>query len=81
MSQLLLLLFCTQPAIVRPGALNSSPFTLAHTFSVVDPEAVQELAAYCGVAPVIVPGLAHDVMLDARWREAAEAIKAWADEL
>ncbi|GBF98148.1 phosphoserine aminotransferase [Raphidocelis subcapitata] len=48
---------------------------------VVDVEAVQELAAYCGVPPVVLPGLAHDCMLDARWRDAADALRGWLDGL
>jgi hypothetical protein len=48
---------------------------------VVDVEAVEELAAYCGVAPVVVPGLAHDAMLDAKWRTVADALRAWLDGL
>lgn len=47
--------------------------------NVVDVEAVDELAAYCGVDPVVVEGMAHDCMLDAGWREAAGALRAWAD--
>ncbi|KAI8467828.1 MAG: esterase-like protein [Monoraphidium minutum] len=46
--------------------------------NVVDVEAVRELAAYCGTPPVVVPRLAHDCMLDARWRDAADALAAWA---
>ncbi|KIZ05772.1 hypothetical protein MNEG_2183 [Monoraphidium neglectum] len=47
--------------------------------NVVDIEAVQELAQYCGVQPVVVSGLAHDCMLDVRWEEAARQLRAWAD--
>jgi hypothetical protein len=42
-------------------------------------QAVQELAQYCGVQPVVVSGLAHDCMLDVRWEEAARQLRAWAD--
>lgn len=48
---------------------------------VVDVEAVEELAAYCGVKPVVVPGLAHDCMLDAKWRVVADALRGWLDTL
>jgi hypothetical protein len=44
-------------------------------------EAVQELGAYCGVAPIVLPGVAHDCMLDARWRDAADALRGWLDGL
>lgn len=46
---------------------------------VVDVEAVQELAAYYGVQPIVLPQLAHDSMLDTRWQEAAAALKDWLD--
>jgi pimeloyl-ACP methyl ester carboxylesterase len=48
---------------------------------VVDPPAVAELAAAYGVRPVLLEGLAHDVMLDTRWEAAAGALKAWLDAL
>eukprot|EP00873_Tetraselmis_striata_P025577 jgi/Tetstr1/445841/TSEL_033481.t1 len=48
---------------------------------VVDIPAVEELAANWGVKPVIVPNIAHDMMLDSRWEDAATAIAAWLAEL
>jgi len=45
--------------------------------NVVDVEAVEELARYCGVGAVVVPGLAHDCMLDTQWRVVAEALEGW----
>lgn len=47
------------------------------TDCIVDVTAVQELAAALGVEPVIHHNMAHDLMLDTRWREAAESLEAW----
>jgi alpha-beta hydrolase superfamily lysophospholipase len=44
---------------------------------VVDVEGVTETAAFCRVEPVIVDGMAHDCMLDTRWRQAADAVASW----
>lgn len=43
----------------------------------VDAVAAEELAAYCGTEAVLWEGLAHDVMLDAGWRTAADALLQW----
>jgi hypothetical protein len=48
---------------------------------VVDVEAVRELAAYYGVQPNVLPGMAHDCMLDTRWEQAAGALEGWLAEL
>ncbi|KAL6747522.1 esterase-like protein [Haematococcus lacustris] len=48
---------------------------------VVDVEAIQELAASYGVEPIILPNMAHDVMLDTRWEQVAERLAAWLDTL
>jgi pimeloyl-ACP methyl ester carboxylesterase len=48
--------------------------------AVVDVEGVKETAAVWGVPPVLLPRLAHDLMLDTEWRSAAEALAGWLDE-
>ncbi len=46
--------------------------------AVVDCEGVRETAAALGAPPpLLLPGIGHDVMLDARWRSAADALAAW----
>ena len=47
---------------------------------VVDVEGVRETAAVWGVQPLLLPGLAHDVMLDTEWESAAEALGGWLDQ-
>lgn len=47
--------------------------------AIVDVEALNEAAAWLGAgAPTVLPGAGHDVMLDVSWREAADALSAWA---
>ena len=50
------------------GAANDRIFTV--------PE-VEATAAAWGTTAHIVPGLAHDVMLDSRWMDAADVLEAW----
>lgn len=59
------------PAFVMGGADDN----------VVDVAAVNELARYFGVPPVVVPSLAHDCMLDTRWEAAAGELRRWLDGL
>lgn len=47
---------------------------------ILDEQAVQELARHLNVTPTLLPGLAHDVMLDTRWGDAAGALRKWLDE-
>lgn len=47
---------------------------------VVDPPAVTEAAEYFGVKPTMWSNMAHDCMLDTRWKESAESLKMWLDE-
>ena len=47
---------------------------------VVDPPAVTEAAEYFGVEPTMWKNMAHDCMLDTRWKEAAESLKTWLNE-
>ena len=45
-------------------------------------EGVRETAVICGAQQcVMLPGIAHDVMLDARWEDAAAALAGWLDSL
>jgi alpha-beta hydrolase superfamily lysophospholipase len=45
------------------------------------PEAVLRRAAgWYGGAPLLFPGMGHDLMLDARWAEPIDAILAWLDK-
>lgn len=46
---------------------------------VVDPPAVEESAAYFGVKPVMWADMAHDCMLDTRWKVSATSLKEWLD--
>ena len=41
------------------------------------PGEVQATARHHGVEPVIVPGLAHMMMLERQWERAARALSAW----
>lgn len=43
----------------------------------VDVVGVEETAEAYGVKPVIMPGMAHDIMLDVKWKQAAEEIYEW----
>jgi len=43
----------------------------------IRPDAVRATATYYGVAPVLVPGLAHALMLEPRWRDAAQPLRDW----
>lgn len=38
---------------------------------------VEANARYFGVEPVVLPGVAHDLMLDTRWEVAAQALDTW----
>lgn len=43
----------------------------------IRPDAVRGTATYYGVAPTLVPKLAHALMLDPRWEEAARPLRDW----
>jgi pimeloyl-ACP methyl ester carboxylesterase len=43
----------------------------------IRPDAVRATATYYGVAPVLVPGLAHALMLEPRWEDAAAPLRDW----
>ncbi|SDZ06479.1 Lysophospholipase, alpha-beta hydrolase superfamily [Micromonospora pattaloongensis] len=47
---------------------------------VVPARALDRAAARYGHAPLLFPGMGHDLMLDARWREPIDAILDWLDK-
>jgi len=44
---------------------------------IIRPDAVRGTATYYGVAPTLVPRLAHALMLDPRWEDAARPLRDW----
>uniref|UniRef100_A0A383W958 AB hydrolase-1 domain-containing protein n=1 Tax=Tetradesmus obliquus TaxID=3088 RepID=A0A383W958_TETOB len=46
---------------------------------VLDVQSYKELADYYGTKAVVLPKMAHDVMLDTRWEAAADALRGWLD--
>jgi pimeloyl-ACP methyl ester carboxylesterase len=47
---------------------------------VVSSAALTRAARRYGAAPLLFPGMGHDLMLDARWREPIDAILDWLDK-
>ncbi len=47
---------------------------------IVADNAVRRVARRYGGAPLLFPGMGHDLMLDARWREPIDAILDWLDK-
>ena len=47
----------------------------------IDVNAVRGSAAYYGVLPTLVPRLAHALMLEPRWEDAAQPLRAWLERL
>lgn len=47
---------------------------------VVPRRALEKAARRYGGAPLLFPGMGHDIMLDARWREPIDAILDWLDK-
>jgi pimeloyl-ACP methyl ester carboxylesterase len=47
---------------------------------IVSDGAVRNVARRYGGAPLLFPGMGHDLMLDARWREPIDAILDWLDK-
>lgn len=52
---------------------------LVKLWCVQDQEGAQETAEWYGTEPVVITGIAHDVMLDTAWERAAEALQLWLD--
>ncbi|MEH1011595.1 alpha/beta fold hydrolase [Micromonospora sp. CPCC 206060] len=62
-----------EPAVGRPPVLVlGSPDD-----RVVTPSALARAARRYGGAPLLFPGMGHDLMLDARWQEPLDAILDW----
>lgn len=47
---------------------------------VVPRRSLERVARHYGSAPLLFPGMGHDLMLDARWREPIDAIVDWLDK-
>lgn len=63
-----------------PSPVKNSPPILvvgADNDFILDRQGIEETASFLGTNEVIVPGIAHDVMLDAGWRDAADVLKSW----
>jgi pimeloyl-ACP methyl ester carboxylesterase len=66
-----------QPPVGRPPVLVvGSPDD-----RVVARAALERVAQRYGGAPLLFPGMGHDLLLDARWREPADAICDWLTKL
>lgn len=66
-----------EPAVGRPPVLVlGSPDD-----RVVPTAALTRAARQYGAAPLLFPGMGHDLMLDARWREPIDAIVDWLTKL
>ena len=62
------------------GAISLPVFVLgAADDRIFTPSEVKATAAAWNTSAHLVPGLAHDVMLDTRWREAADRLLGWLD--
>lgn len=67
---------------VRQPAVHAPPILVigAENDFVVDLEGLKETAAFYGTSPVVLPCIAHDIMLDTAWENAAEAVGSWIKE-
>ncbi|KAL2644989.1 hypothetical protein R1flu_012576 [Riccia fluitans] len=61
---------------------NAPPVLVIHAENdyIVDAEGSDETAEWYKTKPVVVPGIAHDVMLDTRWEDAARIVNTWLEE-
>eukprot|EP00667_Euglena_gracilis_P011060 EG_transcript_11279 len=69
-----------QAAWVGPGGLDPRSILVlgAERDVVVDREGLEEAAQFCGQTPMVLPGVAHDVMLDSQgWAKGAAALHDW----
>lgn len=64
---------------VRGGLPDDTPRAVfgAECDSTIALKEVRQAAAFCGVAERILPNTSHMMMVDDRWREAAEALEEW----
>lgn len=63
-----------------PSPVKNSPPVLvvgAENDFILDKQGIEETASFLGTKEVMVPGIAHDVMLDMGWRDAADVLKSW----
>ena len=63
-----------------PSPVQNSPPVLvvgAENDFILDKQGIEETAKFLGTKEVIVPGIAHDVMLDLGWRDAADVLNFW----
>lgn len=65
--------------IQPPGKGASLPILVvgAENDFILDRQAIDETAAQLGAKEVILPGIAHDVMLDTNWKDAADVLDSW----
>ncbi|MEC9363191.1 MAG: alpha/beta fold hydrolase [Pseudomonadota bacterium] len=65
----------------RPARVRRVPLLVlgAEQDTVFLSQQVRDTARAYDVEPQLIDGLAHDVMLDTRWREAADGLRAWLD--
>jgi hypothetical protein len=47
---------------------------------ILDWQAAEETAAFYGTTPHCVTGVAHDMMLDICWKDAAQVLLRWLEE-
>ena len=72
----LLELVCTRP---DPARIRGVPLLVlgGGRDYFIRPPAIRRTAEACDAECTILPGVAHDMMLDAGWRQAAEAMLEW----
>jgi hypothetical protein len=64
---------------VPSPVMNSPPILVvgAENDFILDKQGIEETAAFLGTKEVFVPGIAHDLMLDVGWRDAADVVNSW----
>ena len=64
--------------LIFPSLLD--PWRCCPVCSLQDYEGLKETAQFFGTSELILPAIAHDIMLDVKWEEAANAVLSWIDE-
>jgi pimeloyl-ACP methyl ester carboxylesterase len=66
-----------------PAAVGGAPVLVVGSPDdrVVPRRSLERVARHYGAAPLLFPGMGHDLMLDARWQEPIDAIIDWLDKL